>query len=698
MTNLFKKKTGKILLALVLSAMMIGNAFSAVYASETAEMAADAEHQESVEEILSSMTPDDKISQMIMPAIRTWNKENVTDLSAFPELMEALRAHQYGGIILYGSNVTNPGQVAALTGELQTNNLENTETSAHIPYFMAADEEGGIVVRLSGGTRMTGNMAIGATGEEALSNAEKTGRVMGEEMDAAGFNVDFAPVIDVNNNAANPVIGTRSFSDDPDTVAALGKAWIGGLSECGVIGSFKHFPGHGDTAVDSHIGTPSVEKTYDEIKETELVPFAAAIENGADMIMTAHITYPLIDDEVVYGDGVTKGFYPATMSKKMITDILRGDMGYDGVVVADALEMDAIRTAGLVPGEEDSTEYRANVAQKVIEAGIDIILLPCDLNGPEAAAFYDEYIDRLIAMTEDGTIPMERIDESVLRILKLKEKYGILDQEQYAVDREEAAAHAREVIGSDEHHAIEMEIARSAITLLKNEEETLPLTQDLKKIVFLGRQAEDAYTIRYALSRLKDQGIIDENVRIGNPMQEDIPGAEGSETKYTIDFYYDPSQEEDKLHYTEELKKAISDADVLVAFTKTYNLDALAETSEQYQAVSRAIEDIHAAGGRAVLLSDNLPYDAARFQDADAILLAYMGSGLDMDPTQRVEGSGNMGAYNANIVAAIHMMFGDGTPVGTLPVQIPEIEITEDGNLTYSDRILYERGFGITGS
>ena len=669
-------------------------------------------YEESAESILSAMSLDDKISQMIIPAIRTWDGENLTDLSAAPETADALRRHQYGGIILFAQNVEEPGQAAVLVQNLQANNLANEDVSVHIPYFMAADEEGGIVVRLAGGTRMNGSMAIGATGENALENAEKTGIVLGEEMAAAGFNVNFAPDIDVNNNPANPVIGTRSFSDDPETVAELGKAWTDGLAQTGVIATYKHFPGHGDTSVDSHIGTPSVEKTYDQLKEMELVPFKAAIENGADMIMTAHITFPEIDDEVVFGDGETKGYYPATMSKKMITEILREDLGYDGVVVTDALEMDAIRTAGLVPGEEGSVEYKANVAQKVIDAGVDILLLPADLNCEDAVAFYDEYIDALKKMVEDGTIPEERIDESVTRILRLKEKYGILDADQVVGDPLEAAVDARQVLGSDEHHEVEMEIARQAITLLKNDEDTLPITTEDKKIVILGRQIEDALTIEYALRQLMDQGILDENVQITDLARDALSDAtveteaetdgteteaEGEETttKITIDYYYDLSAEENKLHYTPALKRAIGEADVVIGFTKTYGLDGLDKGSEQYQGIAGAIQDTHDAGGRFVLLSNNLPYDAARYQDADAILLAYMGSGLDMDPTERSKESGNMGSYNANVVAAIHMMFGDGIPAGTLPVQIPGIIEEEDGSIAYSDEILYERGFGL---
>ncbi len=231
----------------------------------------------SVEGIISGMDLDEKISQMIIPALRTWQEEDVTDLASFPALGEALRKHQYGGVILFGSNITGNEQVTRFINELQENNARVEHASVHIPYLTPVDEEGGIVVRLKAGTRMTGNMAIGATANPA-ANAEKTGEIIGEELAAIGFNTDFAPDIDVNNNPANPVIGTRSFSDDPALVAELGTAYSRGLEKSNVIGTYKHYPGHGDTATDSHIGTPSVEKSYDEILETELLPFREAIK------------------------------------------------------------------------------------------------------------------------------------------------------------------------------------------------------------------------------------------------------------------------------------------------------------------------------------------------------------------------------------------------------------------------------------
>ena len=184
--------------------------------------AAIIENDKRVKDMVAKMSPDEKISQMIIPAIRTWDGENVTDLDEFPELKEALRAHQYGGVILFGSNIDGTEKTAKLVYGLQANNSENADVSVNIPYFMSVDEEGGSVIRITSGTRMTGNMAIGATGGNAEKNAEITGEIIGEELSALGFNADFAPVIDVNSNPANPVIGTHHF---PTTLRLL-PLWV----------------------------------------------------------------------------------------------------------------------------------------------------------------------------------------------------------------------------------------------------------------------------------------------------------------------------------------------------------------------------------------------------------------------------------------------------------------------------------------
>ena len=662
------------------TAAAAGSAVSAVPGAEDTEAAVDeAALAAEADRILGGMSMDEKISQMIIPAIRTWDEQDVTDLGQVPALAEALRRHQYGGIILFSGNVIGNGQTAKLIADLQANNAQIEGVSTSIPYFMPVDEEGGIVVRLGTGTRMTGNMAIGATGDRAKDNALATGIVLGEEMAALGFNVDFAPDVDVNNNPANPVIGTRSFSDDPQLVAELGEAFARGLAQNHIIATYKHFPGHGDTSVDSHIGTPSVDKTYEELRETELVPFESAIKNGADMIMTAHITYPAIDEEQTYGDGVTKGFYPATMSRKMITEILRGDTGYDGVVVTDAMEMGAIDAAGLVPGEQGSLEYHVNVAEKVINAGVDILLIPMDLNSAARADSYDQYIAALAEMTADGRISETRIDESVRRILRLKLKYGILEAGAEPAQNDpvqDSSALTIESVGSDAHHLKEMEIARQAVTVVRNEGQTLPAVTSGKKIVLLGRQVDDIPALNYYVQLLQEEGAL------------------AADAQITIETYLDTSGEETVLRYTDEMRQAIQDADLVVGMTRTDILDALAAGAPQYEGIHRAIEDTHAGGGSFVLLSENLPYDAARFQDADAIVLAYMGSGL-MDPTEGGT-AGRQLAGNANVPAALETIFGFNEPAGRLPVNVPVIESREDGTLSYGSDILYERGFGLS--
>lgn len=668
---------------------------------------ADAESgaEERIQAIVKGMTLDEKISQMIVPAIRSWNGRNVTDLNAVPELSEALRKHQYGGVILYGANIESAEQTTRLVSDLQKNNAQIT-ASTKIPYLMPVDMEGGIVNRLGMGTRMTGNMALGATGSKGKDNAKMTGSIIAEEMAALGFNADFAPVVDVNNNPENPVIGTRSFSDDPEIVKELGVAFTEGLAESNVIGTYKHFPGHGDTGTDSHIGTPSVEKTLEELEQVEFVPFRTAIQNGADMIMTAHITYPLIDETHTFTDGST-GVYPATMSRKMMTEILRESMGYQGVIVTDALEMDAIMKANLVPGDAFSEEYAANVAEQVIKAGVDILLLPTDLNGTNVTTtighddagnsvqktfnkidWYEGYISRLMEKVSDGTIDEALIDASVSRILRMKEKYGILDLDTSGADIEEKVAAANAIVGSSDHHAEEMLIALQAITLVKNENETLPLKMDEINLVIAGRTETELTGLGYFLDMLKHEDLIPEDTYVINLNSGETSGSADSKTRISTGYYLN--------NYAENpaLQQAVSEADAVIAISNTWGSGDFNDNSSQYLGIQSLKADVQEHGGKMIVLSDNLPYDSARYQDVDAIVLAYMGSAMGTDPTER-EG-GNRNAYNANVVAALAVMCGFHSPEGTLPVNVPAVVVNEDGSISYTDKALYTRGTGLT--
>ncbi len=639
-----------------------------------------------IDTMIERMTLEEKIAQMIIVASRTWDGQNTTNLAAADGLAEVLRKHQYGGVILYANNVQTATQTAQLVSDLQNNNMAAaiSEGTKHVPYFMAVDEEGGVVVRFATGTRMTGSMAVGATGAQAANNALLTGQVLGEESAVLGFNVDFAPSVDVNSNPSNPIIGTRSFSDDPDAVGPLGAAFVEGLSSSNVIATLKHFPGHGDTATDTHIETATVNKTIDQLRACELVPFAA-LADSADMIMTAHVTLPLYDDEVTFADG-TKGYYPATMSTKVINGLLRGELGYDGVVITDALEMGAMGTKALVPGEKGSSEYCANVAEKVINAGCDILLLPCDLTNANVGTFYDEYIEKIAAKVTAGTISQARIDQSVRRILELKSSYGIFDPTRTDVPVFHPSADAEDVVGSAEHHATERQIARQAVTLVKNDNNTLPISGFHGSVVLLGRVQGDNKTIAYVVRSLQEQGLIAQDAYVRNLAAGTTSGSPDSAMQVTIDYYAGGSEP----HYTDELAAAIAQADTVVCMTASWGSGTLATTSPTHQGVVRAMTDTHAAGGRFVFMANNLPYDVARYQDADAALLTYMSSGFTgVDPATD-------GSYNANVIAGIEALFDAVQPTGTLPVMLPTLTENADGSVSFTSEALYPRGHGLT--
>src|SRR5690606_667232 len=234
-----------------------------------------------------------------------------------------------GGVILFARNIRDPVQVANLTRSLQQ--LAQS-SGARIPLFIATDQEGGIVARLrSPAAVMPGAMALGAASSPEL--AYEAGRSTARQLLAVGINMNFAPVVDVNNNPANPVIGVRSFGEDPELVAELGAAFIRGQQEEGVISTAKHFPGHGDTDTDSHIALPRADHPRVRLDQVELVPFRAAIAAGVDAIMTAHVTFPSIDP--------TPGL-PATLSHRVLTGLLREELGHEGLIVTDAMEMQAI--------------------------------------------------------------------------------------------------------------------------------------------------------------------------------------------------------------------------------------------------------------------------------------------------------------------------------------------------------------------
>ncbi|MFK9091776.1 beta-N-acetylhexosaminidase [Bacillus salipaludis] len=408
---------------------------------------------------IDKMRMEEKVGQMLMPDFRTWKGKNVTEMN--DEIAELVKKYHLGGVILFRENTVTAAQTTKLVSAYQ-------ESAEKYGLLISVDQEGGIVTRLQFGTDFPGNMALGASRSEEL--AEKVGKAIGEELNAVGINMNFGPVLDVNNNPDNPVIGVRSFAEDPELVAKMGNAYIKGLHETGTAATAKHFPGHGDTATDSHLGLPEVPHDIDRLKKVELYPFQQAMDAGIDAVMSAHVTFPKIDSTKAISkkDG-TEIAIPGTLSHKVLTGLMREEMGFKGVIVTDAMNMQAIADHF---GPVDA-------AVRAVKAGTDIVLMPVGLESV-ANGLYDA--------VNSGDISIERIDQSVERILTLKLNRGIVKAE-VEKSLDEKIANAEEVARSAEHLQVEKEAAAKSITLVKNSG-VLPLkAEGDEKIVVVGSSA-----------------------------------------------------------------------------------------------------------------------------------------------------------------------------------------------------------------
>lgn len=310
-------------------------------------------------------------------------------------ITQLIQQYNIGGIILFRRNVESPDQVAALCQRLQEINAQVSD----LPLLIALDQEGGMVMRIEQGvTPIPSAMAFSAAG--SVHDCEQLQRISAEEMRQLGINMMLAPVLDVNNNPSNPVIGVRAFGEDADTVINYGMAALRGLKSAGVIATAKHFPGHGDTSTDSHFALPLIAHDRVRLDAVELPPFKAAIAQGVDAIMTAHIVFPAIEKE----PGM-----PATLSKAVLTDLLRGEMRFNGVIISDCLEMAAIANGIGV----------TRAAVKTLQAGADIALISHQEERQQAA------MNQVLAAVESGEISLEQIDESVQRIRKMKQLIAV---------------------------------------------------------------------------------------------------------------------------------------------------------------------------------------------------------------------------------------------------------------------------------
>ncbi|MFF4756990.1 glycoside hydrolase family 3 protein [Streptomyces sp. NPDC001292] len=560
--------------------------------------------------LISRMTLEEKVGQLFVTRVYGHSATAPTQADIDANLKEIgvrtaaelIAKYRVGGIIYFAwaHNTQNPHQIADLSNGIQQASLGQPRG---LPMLVATDQEHGIVCRVGKpATLFPGAMAIGAGGSPA--DAHTLGRISGAELRALGINQDYSPDADVNVNPANPVIGVRSFGADPDAVARLVAAEVKGYQSSRVAATAKHFPGHGDTVDDSHAKLPYIHHTREQWEQLDAPPFRAAIAAGIDSIMTAHIVVPALDDS----DD------PATLSHPILTGILRGRLGYDGVVVTDSLGMEGVRT-----------KYGDNrVPVLALKAGVDQLLNPPSL---------DVAWNAVLNAVRDGELTEARLDESILRILRLKAKLGLLEDpyvSQADVDR---------VVGIGTHLAAADRIAERTTTLLANEGRLLPLSRrSHSKLLVVGADPASPSGTTGPPTGVLAAALTELGFQATALSTGTAPSAA------TVD----------------KAVAAAQDADAVVV--GTYNVTA---SSSQRTLVERLV----ATGRPVIAVAIRNPYDIAQLPTVPAYLAAYSWTDVELR-------------------AAARVIAGQVRPRGKLPVPVQRADDPA--------QVLYPIGYGLS--
>lgn len=425
-----------------------------------------------IDRLIAGMDLRRKIGQMFFFGFEgTEPSENVVRL---------IRERHLGGVIYFARNVASTAQVAKLSADLQREAGE----SGNLPLWISIDQEGGMVARITEGVAlMPGNMAIAAGG--SADAAFDAARMTGQELRALGINLNFAPVLDVNNNALNPVIGVRSYGESPEKVAEYGAAAIRGYQAAGVTATAKHFPGHGDTDVDSHLDLPTVPHDRERMDAVELVPFRRAIAEGVDAVMSSHIYFPALEPRKL----------PVTLSRAVLTGLLREELGFQGIVMTDCMEMKAI-------AEHYGT---LDAAVMAVEAGADLVMVSHTYELQVRA------MDAVYEAVRSGRIAEDRIDASVRRVLACKAGRGILAVGNAQPDSA-GGRYPFGSVGSAEHREKAREISEASITLVRDDQGLLPLRRERTLVLTIAATvtsgADDSLVQRGSLGEaLKEAGL-----------------------------------------------------------------------------------------------------------------------------------------------------------------------------------------------
>lgn len=516
-----------------------------------------------IDTMLKDMSLEEKVGQLFLLAFSGHRLDEARVL---------MEENLVGAAYISNDNIPNPAAAYNLTGELQG---YANKTRLKIPLLLGVDQEGTWSVMTDGSAMGPGNMALGATHEPDM--AYRMYEVLAKELSAVGLNVLLAPCADCNSNPHNSIIGMRAFGEFPDKVSAMTTAAVKGTIAGGVIPTVKHFPGHGDTTVDSHRGLSSVARNREELERIDLAPFKAGIEAGVQIVMTAHILFPALDPD-----------NPATISKIILQDVLRGEMGFEGVILTDSMNMHSMK----------NNYHPHDSAVRAINAGVDLLMLAeehYDHNAEQYLQQQKALIGAVIQAIQSGQIPMSRVDDAVQRVLRLKA--------QVADNQRLSQAEALEIVGSAAHRQVELEAAQKAIVILKDEAHRLPLSADTP-VVLVNTTARTSYS---------DLG----NTRGIGPNQ----------TTPAFDTFAEAMQaKRDNLTTlsAEEFLAGdtiIPDTAIVVAVTESYVLPGMDfEQTTQKTIIKQLLSQV---GNRLVVAALRDPYELRDFPDIPAYVCAF---------------------------------------------------------------------------
>lgn len=572
-----------------------------------------------------------QIGQKLMIDLRHFcaqgsSAECKTDLTVLPkEFADAITGLHLGGVILFANNLKDQQQIRRLTADLQQ------ASSDGLPLLIGIDQEGGRVARLPTQEfpAFAGNMAIGAT--LALSGtryATEVGTAIAQQLNSLGINLNFAPSLDVNNNPANPVINARSFGDNAAAVAVAGGAMLSAMQKAGILGTIKHFPGHGDTHVDSHTGLPLVEHDKATVEAVDLYPFRQLIrQHQPAMVMTAHIQYPALDNSSLMtksGEAVIK---PATLSRTILTDLLREEMGFDGLIITDALNM-----AGI--------SQFFDPAQAVIEtfaAGADIALMPYEMKTPADIKALTGLIDQVVAAVQQGKLSATEVAESAQRVVRVRQQLSAKGQQAVVPDSTRLARDLR----------LEQQLAEASLTLVGQNKLQLPLNLAALKLHLI---APDQTKCQSWLQALTLWGVKPLSVTCSDltSSEQNLALQQIRQADLVLGSLISPAQSAAELG-------VLADLQALPAMKLT--------VTEQKQLLQQLLQQAKVQGKQTVMVSLRTPYELTDFADsADLRLATYSYNQKPQTAVRPFSGP----AYDA----VIGFLLGKVQAQGQLPVSL----------------------------